>query len=28
MEICKEKPPMLLEIASEHSVACFRYEKT
>jgi peptide/nickel transport system ATP-binding protein len=28
MEICKEKPPKLLEIASEHSVACFRYEKT
>jgi peptide/nickel transport system ATP-binding protein len=28
MEICKEKPPKLLEVASEHSVACFRYEKT
>jgi peptide/nickel transport system ATP-binding protein len=27
MEICKEKPPTLLEIASGHSVACFRYEK-
>lgn len=27
MEICKEKPPKLLEIASGHSVACFRYEK-
>jgi len=27
MEICKEKPPKLLEIASDHSVACFRYEK-
>ncbi len=26
MEICKEKPPELLEIASGHSVACFRRE--
>ncbi len=26
MEICKEKPPALLEIASGHSVACYRYE--
>lgn len=26
-EICKEKPPKLLEIASGHSVACFGYEK-
>jgi peptide/nickel transport system ATP-binding protein len=27
MEICKEKPPKLLEIASGHSVACFGYKK-
>jgi oligopeptide/dipeptide ABC transporter ATP-binding protein len=26
MEICKEKPPKLLEIASGHSVACFARE--
>ncbi len=27
MAICKERPPKLLEIASGHSVACFRYER-
>jgi peptide/nickel transport system ATP-binding protein len=26
MEMCKERPPMLVEIAPGHSVACFRYE--
>lgn len=26
MEICKERPPKLLEIASGHSVACFKRE--
>ncbi|MBU0482808.1 MAG: ABC transporter ATP-binding protein, partial [Proteobacteria bacterium] len=26
MEICKEKAPTMLDIASDHSVACFRYE--
>jgi peptide/nickel transport system ATP-binding protein len=26
MDICKERPPELLEIASGHSVACFRHE--
>jgi oligopeptide/dipeptide ABC transporter ATP-binding protein len=27
MEVCKQKPPRLLELGSGHSVACFRYEK-
>jgi peptide/nickel transport system ATP-binding protein len=27
MEICKERKPELLEIATGHSVACFRYKK-